>query len=100
MDGMGKETIASYLQDSAKDAEHWQINRAKRAVRPYQCFKGLPEAPGEKKPALSAGGVLSVCRKRIRKGAPSPSPIVPDGAERSTLAESTRPQGEFYEHGS
>jgi len=44
MDGMGKEAIASYLQDLAKDHEDWQVQQAKEAVRLYRYFKGLPEA--------------------------------------------------------
>jgi len=44
MDGMGKEAIASYLQDLAKDHEDWRVQQAKEAVRLYLYFKGLPEA--------------------------------------------------------
>ncbi len=43
LDGMGKEAIASYLQDLAKDHEDWQVQQAKEAVRLYRYFKGLPE---------------------------------------------------------
>jgi len=44
LDGMGREAIASYLQDLAKDHEDWQVQQAKEAVRLYRYFKGLPEA--------------------------------------------------------
>jgi Phage integrase, N-terminal SAM-like domain len=43
LDGMGKEAIASYLQDLAKDHEDWQVQQAKEAVRLYRYFKALPE---------------------------------------------------------
>jgi hypothetical protein len=43
LDGMEMEAIAPYLQDLAKDHEHWQVQQAKEAVRLYRYFRGLPE---------------------------------------------------------
>lgn len=49
IDGDGKDSIAVYLQDLARDHEEWQVQQAKEAVRLYRYFKSLQASlPAEK----------------------------------------------------
>ncbi len=67
VDGSGKDAIASYLQDLAKDHEDWQVQQAKEAVRLYRYFKGLQEAtPAGKPPAEGQGSWQSVEEEIVR----------------------------------
>ena len=62
MDGMGKEAIASYLQDLSKVLEDWLVQQGKEAVCLYRYFKGLPEASRREQPHDNEAGVESEIR--------------------------------------
>ena len=67
VDGSGKDAIASYLQDLAKDHEDWQVQQAKEAVRLYRYFKGLQEVtPAGKPPAEGQVSWQSVEEEIVR----------------------------------
>ena len=65
LDGMGKEEIASYLQDLARNHEDWQVQQAKEAVRLYRYFRGLPEPNRTEQPQANGRAAWQAVEDKI-----------------------------------